>query len=134
LALLAAIACLVLLYLKRSRETPAPPPDQAALAEIKAARQYASSDLDLTVLCSSAVRRFLLQRYHLPHCGLTQEELMARLPVPHDEKEQMRLFFKHCDRVKFAGAGLSEENRHEILDTAAHLIHLHTKEKEEPLP
>ncbi|MFP4156479.1 MAG: DUF4381 family protein [Opitutales bacterium] len=131
LALLAAIAWLILLYLKRSRKTPTPTvPDQAALAEIETARQYASSDLDLTVLCSGAVRRFLLQRYHLPHHGLTHEELTDRLPLPPAGKDQIRDFFNRCDLVKFSGSGLSEEDRHEILDTSVHLIHTHRKQEE----
>ncbi len=130
IGLLAAVACLILLYRNRTRKTPAPlAPDQAALAEIEAARQHASSDVDLTTLCSGAVRRLLLEQYNLPHHGLTHEELADQLPLEKAEKMQIRNFFSRCDSVKFAGAGLTEEGRHEILDTATELVQAHHKKE-----
>ena len=126
LGLLAIFACLLLLYRNRTRKTPAPlAPDQAALAEIEAARQHASNDIDLTMLCSGAVRRLLFHQYNLPHHGLTHEELAEKLPLEKAEKEQIRNFFSRCDGVKFAGIGLSEEGRHEVLDTATQLVQAH---------
>ena len=126
LGLLVVIACLILLYRNRTSKTPAPlAPDQAALAEIETARQHASSDIDLTTLCSGAVRRLLFHQYNLPHHGLTQEELADKLPLEKTEKEQIRNFFSRCDSVKFAGAGLTKEGRQEILDTATRLVQAH---------
>ena len=130
LVLLIVVASLILLYRSRTRKAPGYlAPDQAALAEIEAARHHAPGDVELTTLCSAAIRRLLLHRYNLPHQGLTHEELAEKLPFENAEKEQIRDFFSRCDSVKFAGAELAEEGRHEILDTAIQLVQAH-REKE----
>lgn len=122
LAVLLIAAGLIWLYL-HSRKKPAAliPPEEAALAELNAASQ-AADDERFALLCANAIRRFLASKFNLPANSQTSAELGASLPLDEEEKSTVLHFLESCDAVKFAGQGLSEDQRIELLNTAKELI------------
>lgn len=133
---LAALAVILIalsfiwLYLRsRNKEAAALPPKEAALAELDAASQ-ATDDERFALLCANALRRYLEYRFNLPATAQTSAELVSRLPLQPDDKENLRSFLEACDGVKFAGQALSEEQRIQLMDTAKSLIHAHSEQEE----
>lgn len=122
LAILLIVGAFLWFYLRSGKKAPPPiNPHAAALAELDAATQ-AADDERFALLCANAVRRYLESSYELPATSQTSAEITARLPLGPEEKSRVGTFLEDCDGVKFAGRAFTEAQRHEILDTAKHLI------------
>ncbi len=102
----------------KKRKTPPPPdPYQAAVIALRGARERTLTDDQLAVRCAGIVRQLLCQSYHVSRSGLTQDELVAKLPLDPEDKDKLRDFFQLCDGVKFAGHALSTPSREALLAT-----------------
>lgn len=107
----------------KKRKTPPPiDPYQAAVAALREARARTLTDDQLAARCAGAVRQLLQQGYNVNQSGLTQDELVAKLPLDPEDKDELRSFFQLCDGVKFAGHTLPTSARESLLATTHNWI------------
>ena len=121
--LLGYFACIIANYLRfRNAERSRRPPEEQAELSIQEA-QCLADDRDFASAHSSALRDYLDDVLALSVKGQTSSELSRamtlQLPV---NGQRLNAFLETCDRVKFAGASLSEGQRIELSDTAKEII------------
>ncbi len=113
----------------RNRQRPAPqmPPYDAAIEELKTASALTDEDdARFAVLCSQALRRYLENGLGLKFNARTSEEFLRSLKgnttLETNYQTELAEVLGAFDRIKFARAGISSDQRNEISNTVRSLI------------
>jgi len=113
---------------------------ETALAELEAARSLATQDSSepLADAVAGTVRRYIEARFGIAAPRLTTEEFMESLRHRPDPRinafnEDLRLFLRLCDRVKFGRGVIDERGRAALVDGARRFVKS-TSSSSEPKP
>ncbi|CAA6691403.1 MULTISPECIES: hypothetical protein [unclassified Lentimonas] len=114
-------------------------PHTTAFAELKtAAKCTAGDDERFAVLSSLALRRYFETGKGIPTLGRTTLEFLKALDghalLYTEARASLATFLEHCDRVKFAQAALTEDERNALTESAITLIRQSEQSADAPIP
>ena len=116
-------------FLRRPRYARSLSAVEAALAELEAARSLATQESSEPLADSVAgtVRRYIEARFGIAAPRLTTEEFMDSLRYRPDPginafHEDLRLFLRLCDRVKFGRGAIDQYGRSALIDGARRFV------------
>jgi hypothetical protein len=122
------------------REVPPRPPHEVALERIDRLR---NSDLlekgeikQYYIEVSEIIRQYIEGRYFIIAMEMTTTEVLEGLAgaeLPEEDFQYFSDFLNRCDLVKFAKVIPSEDQNHEILETACEIVHRTKVVIEEPV-
>lgn len=129
-ALLAALAWLAWRWWRRARPgSPAPTPEEVALARIEAARalMIPGRAREFGAAVSEAVRRYVEDRFGMRARPRTTDEFLADLlrdatPALAGQREPLADFLAHCDLAKFARLPLATAEMEALAASARRFV------------
>ncbi len=138
-ALAASILALLLWrFLRRPRRSKQLSAAETALAELDSARPLIENESPEPLVESVAgtVRRYIEARFGIAAPRQTTEEFMETLKSRPDPRiaafnEDLRLFLRRCDQVKFGRGAIDKDERHALIESARRFVET-SHDAEEP--
>ena len=114
-------------------------PHTTALAELKTTAECTAGDDErFAVLSSLALRRYFETGKGIATLGRTTLEFLKALEshalLNTEARASLATFLEHCDRVKFAQASLTEDERNALTESAIKLIRQSEQRADAPRP